>query len=194
MIRVLSLCAGLCGAATLSQYPEFAQQYTQRLAGQVDALAIVVADFDRSALDAGLTRTQALDQLTGTAFLTARQADMQATFARHTVLSISLSQLRKASALGRLQLAHRLNDAQTLRNTWGDFQPAVPVTAAGAVSGIAGYVGGWAFMAILLSALKRPFQRKPAPPKLGQVRRDPPIQRTHTQSFQTPRLMGETRP
>lgn len=36
--RVLALAGGLSGAVGLSQFPEFSQQYLQRLAGQVDAL------------------------------------------------------------------------------------------------------------------------------------------------------------
>ncbi|MBU0778826.1 MAG: DUF2937 family protein, partial [Alphaproteobacteria bacterium] len=35
MIRALALIGGLAGGAALSQYPEFSQQYLQRLAGQV---------------------------------------------------------------------------------------------------------------------------------------------------------------
>ena len=57
--KVLALAGGVAGAAGLSQYPEFSQQYIQRLAGQVDALTVVVADFDRSALANGLSRAAA---------------------------------------------------------------------------------------------------------------------------------------
>ena len=63
----------------------------QRLAGQVDALTEVVADFDYSALDAGLTRTEALDEMTGTPFLDARAADMRRTFARQIILTDQLA-------------------------------------------------------------------------------------------------------
>jgi len=85
MIRVMALAGGVAGAATFSQYPEFAQQYTQRLAGQVDALTTVVMDFDTSALAAGLGREAALAEMTGSDFLVARQSDMRRTFARHAV-------------------------------------------------------------------------------------------------------------
>lgn len=191
--KALCLAGAFAGGGTFSQYPEFAQQYMQRLAGQVDALGQVVADFDVSALDAGLTRTQALDQMTGTAFLDARQADMRETFARHTVLTGTLVDLRGASAFARIQLIHRLNDSETLQNTWADFQPAVPVTAAGAVTGGAGFLGGWTLTALLLSLLKLPFGRKRTP-KVGSTRREPQLQCPTPQSFHTPRLMGETRP
>lgn len=191
--KALCLVGAFAGGGVLSQYPEFAQQYTQRLAGQVDALGDVVADFDASALAVGLTRTQALDQMTGTAFLAARQADMRVTFARHTHLSASLAALRGATAMERIALIHHLNDHETLQNTWADFQPAVPVTVTGAVTAGAGWLSGWMIVALLLALLKRPFKRRttsaqPLP------RRDPPLHRPAQPTYQTPRLMGETRP
>lgn len=195
--KALCLVGAFAGGGTFSQYPEFAQQYTQRLAGQVDALAQVVADFDASALDAGLTRTQALDQMTGTPFLDARQSNMRVTFTRFAVLTATLEDLRGATALGRVQLIHRLNDTQTLQRTWDDFQPAVPVTSAGAVTGGIGFIGGWSVMALLLGLLTRPFRRRTSrqsPARPQPVRRDPPLHRPTSQSFRTPRLMGETRP
>ncbi|MEM9851772.1 MAG: DUF2937 family protein, partial [Pseudomonadota bacterium] len=45
-------CAMLCAT---SQFPEFSQQYVQRLGGAVDELRRVAADFDASARAAGLT-------------------------------------------------------------------------------------------------------------------------------------------
>ena len=87
MWKIVTLAGGVAGAATLSQYPEFTQQYLQRLAGQVDALALVARDFDASALEAGFGREAALDQMTGAPFLEARQTDMRATFARHARLA-----------------------------------------------------------------------------------------------------------
>ncbi|WP_220089905.1 DUF2937 family protein, partial [Pseudomonas aeruginosa] len=76
----------------------------QRLAGAVDELAVVVEDFDRSAEAAGLTRYQALDELTGTAFLNARNADMTRTLTRFEALSADLTLLRAAGPLERLLL------------------------------------------------------------------------------------------
>ena len=120
MIRTLALAGGIAGAAVCSQYPEFAQQYLQRLAGQVDALEIVVTDFEASAMRAGLTRGQALGELTGTPFLADRQADMRRTFRRYAVLSDNLATLRvldhesqlQAQAVQASQTAERLALAQ----------------------------------------------------------------------------------
>ena len=160
MFRVLSIIGGLVGAAGLSQYPAFSQQYTQRLAGQVDALSEVVADFEASALRSGLTRTQAFEQMTGTPFLEDRQADMRRTFTRHAALSDNLAQLRAASAMDRLSMPQRLMDSETLSKTWADFRPAMPLSAPGAVAAGVGFAGGWIIFAALLALLAWPFRRK----------------------------------
>jgi len=124
MWKIAALAGGLAGAAGLSQYPEFTQQYMQRLAGQVDALSVVVNDFEASAMRSGLTRSQAFEQMTGTLFLADRQADMRRTFARHAVLSDDLAELRAASPIQWLTMPQRLTDPETFANTWADFQPA----------------------------------------------------------------------
>jgi len=193
LVRALCLAGGLSGAAGFSQYPEFAQQYTQRLAGQVDALGDVVADFDDSAFAAGFTRTQALAEMSGTAFVEARADDMRATFARHTILSQQLGELRDASALGRITLAHTLRDVPTVKATWADFQPAVPLTLAGAVSAVLGYFGGWMSVAVILAMVSGLFRRRADAQPAQRV--DPPLYDPDTgPRRQMPRLMGETRP
>lgn len=166
MLKILTIAGGLAGAAGLSQYPEFSQQYTQRLAGQVDALSEVVADFEASALRSGLTRTQAFEQMVGTPFLLDRQADMRRTFTRHAALTDHLEQLRAATPMARLTMPQRLMDSETLSKTWGDFTPAVPLSASGAVAAGVGYVAGWGLVGALLALLAWPFRRK----RLAQLR------------------------
>lgn len=158
--KVLALAGGLTGAAGLSQYPEFSQQYIQRLAGQVDALTVVVADFDRSARDNGLTRDAALNQLQGTTFLVARKGDMQRAFDRHERLSDNLTFLRLASPIERITMPHRLADPETFGATWADYRPALPLTVAGVIAAALGFFAGWGVVRVLLSLLVWPFRRR----------------------------------
>ncbi len=160
MIKILTLAGGIAGGAALSQYPEFSQQYTQRLAGQVDTLAEIGADFDASALRSGLTRTQALAQMTGTQFLNDRHDDMQRVFTRHVILSENLTALRTASPMARLAMPHRLTDTETFTNTWADYNPAMPLTLSGGIAALAGFLGGWAATGVVLSLLLWPFKRR----------------------------------
>lgn len=183
MIRVLCLLGGVCGAAGLSQYPEFSQQYVQRLGGQVDALSLVVKDFDASALAAGMGREEALEQLTGTAFLDSRQQDMRRTLGRHARLAENLAVLRNAGPLARITQPQRMADPETLQATWADFTPAVPLSIAGGASAGAGFIAGWGILAAVFALVTFPFRRsKPVARKLpakpaGTRRQDPPVTR-----------------
>lgn len=159
IIRMLAMAGGIAGAATLSQYPEFAQQYTQRLSGQLDALGVVVADFDATAARSGLSRDAALAQMTGTPFLDDRRADMTRAIRRYEDLTRSHTMLVTASPMERLLLPHRMADAELFQGTWEDFVPAMPLSAPGAVAATAGYVGGWSAVALALSLLAWPFRR-----------------------------------
>jgi hypothetical protein len=164
-MRVLSLAGAFAGAAGLSQFPAFSDAYLQRLGGQDDALRAVVAAFDTSARNAGLTREEALQDLSGSGFRAAHQADMRATVARAERVAADLDLLRAASPIERMALPHRFRDAETLAATWADFQPALPVTQAGAVATGTGFVAGWAAVGgivLLVGRMLRLLRRAPA--------------------------------
>lgn len=156
MTGVLRLLFAAVFAAGLSQFPAFSDQYVQRLGGQVDALAQVAADFDASATRAGLTRDQALTDLSGSTFRDLHQADMRQVFVRLDRAQADLALLRAASPLERMALPHRLRDTATLTATWGDFRPAVPVTIAGLSAAGIGFVLGL----FIWSLLAMPFRRR----------------------------------
>ncbi len=160
MWRILAILGGVSGAAALSQFPEFSQQYLQRLAGKVDVLTAVAAQFDATAARNGLTREAALAALTGSPILTDQQADMRATLALQARLADNLAALRAAGPLQRLTMPQRFGDAATLRATWADYRPAVPATTEGAISAGLGYVGGWFGVAAVLRLLGLFFRRR----------------------------------
>ena len=162
MLRILAMAGGIAGGVGLSQFPEFSQQYLQRLAGQVDSLQMVVADFDRSATRNLMTRDQALAEMTGTAFLEDRRADLTATFARFDRISAHLADLRAASPLARLTMPQKLGDSETLAATYADFRPALPVTFDGLIAAGIGFVAGWLASSGLLALLAWPFRRRRA--------------------------------
>lgn len=153
------MAAGVAGAAVLAQFPEASTQYVQRLAGAVDELSVVVADFDRSAQSVGLTRQEALAQLGGSPFLDARNADMTRAIQRYETLSSDLTLLREAGPVERAVLLPARIDTEIGRRALGDFQPAVPVSASGAVFAGAGFLAGYGLLAGLLARL---FRRRPA--------------------------------
>ena len=159
MIGLLRLAVAVCLAIALSQFPAFSDQYVQRLGGQVDALSRVAAQFDASARAAGLTRDQALADLSGSAFRDAHQSNMREVFVRLDQARTDLQMLRIAGPLERMLLPHRLRDAETLAATWGDFRPAIPVTVAGLWAAGIGLVLGWLLTALPGLLFRRPQDR-----------------------------------
>lgn len=158
--RKLALVGGIAGAVALSQFPEFSQQYLQRLAGQVDALGQVQTDFDATATKAGYTRDQALAELSGAGFVGAQGDLMRNTFARLDRLTGDLALLRNAAPLERLVMPHRLADPELLRATWADYKPAVPVTSEGFIAAAIGYALGWGVVMGVFSMLGGLFRRQ----------------------------------
>ena len=201
MIRVLCLVGGLMGAAGLSQFPEFSQQYLQRLAGQVDELTRQVVEFDQTALADGMGREEMLQAMAETPLVASQEPMWRRTFARHARLSENLMILREASPMERLMMPHRMADTATVQAVWSDFTPAMPLSVAGAASTGTGFLGGWAIFAALLGALTLPFRKKAA--STAQQRRKPPSMKSATplprptlvadNQGQRPRLAGVQR-
>ncbi|WP_299282593.1 DUF2937 family protein [uncultured Tateyamaria sp.] len=165
ILRVLALIGGLLGGASASQFPEFSQQYTQRLGGAVDALAEVVADFDASATAAGLSRAEALAQMQGTPFLERRRADMTRTFQRYDTLRTDLRVLNDAGPFMRAYHGARMTDADVARAAMQAYQPALPLNFAGAVFAATGFFAGLIVTSILLRVLAWPFSRRSRRPR-----------------------------
>jgi len=139
--RLIVGIAAAGGALTASQLPEFTQQYRQRLGGAVDELLRVVADFDADAARNQLTRVAALDTYGRSAepFLRDRGVSMERVFSRFEYLSEQQARLESAPPLMRPVVALSGADSRVLEGAWSDFEPAVPVTAAGFVWAAIGF-------------------------------------------------------
>lgn len=153
--RATAIVAGLAGAGTMAQFPEYSQQYIQRMGGAVDELRTIVTDFDASATEAGLTRGEALADLSGSEFRELRSEDMARTISRYERLSASLTLLREERAAGRLALSYGAFDPEIASATYADFRPAIPVTVEGGSFALGGFVAGWGVVAGLGAALPR---------------------------------------
>lgn len=161
--RVLVLIGGLAGATSFSQFPEFSQQYVQRLGGAVDALSEVVAAFDRDAAREGLSRSEALVDLAQAGGFGARRAEtMAATITRRDRLADDLAALREIGPFTRASVATRFTDSEIARRTWDDFRPALPLTFEGAVFGGAGFLAGAGLLSVLSWLLRLLFVRRRA--------------------------------
>lgn len=154
---LILLLASACGIA-LSQFPEFAQQYRQRVGGAVDELSKIVIEFDATAENAGLSREDALERYadSGDDFLKGRGGDMRGVISRYDYLTGHLAELTGAAQFERLWVFAKGRDMELSKATLETFEPAVPATAEGLVHAGAGLVGGWVLFTLLFS----PFGRR----------------------------------
>ena len=163
--RTMVLAAGLSGAVGFSQFPEFSQQYLQRLGGTVDELQRVVAQFDADAQALDLTRDEAISQLSqGGAFGAARADSMTENFQRLSQLTNDLAALQGAGPFTRASLLPHLTDPALVERTWDDFKPAVPLTFEGGSFAALGFGLGALALTVLgrmLGVIGGLFRRRP---------------------------------
>jgi hypothetical protein len=162
MRRMLGIVGGLALGAALSQFPEYAQQYTQRLGGAVDELKIITTEFEQAAKEAGLSRDEAIDRYskTGDGFIATRGESMARTFRRYEELSATLAEIRGATGWERFAKLPEYFDTEIGRRTLNDYQPAVPVTPEGFAYAGVGFLVGYATLSAVASLLLLPFRRR----------------------------------
>ncbi len=157
LVKTIALALGLTGAAGMSQFPEFSQQYKQRLGGAVNELSHVVASFDKDAKNEGLTRQDALVQMAAAGGFSARRADSMATiFERHAQLSNDMTALQGAGPFSRVRLIGNMADKDLRGQVWEEFKPALPLTFEGLIFALTGFFGGYwvvATIAMILSSI-----------------------------------------
>lgn len=158
MKRLLILVFGVASAGIASQFPEFSQQYTQRLDGAVNELSRIVEQFDTDAQDNGITRGEALSryETSEDEFLEKRGLSMGQAIARHDRLKAHRDRLLESGPFERLWVFARDQDPELTQNTLDIYTPAVPVSAEGGAHAAAGFAGGWAILTLLLA----PFGRR----------------------------------
>ncbi|HQZ13925.1 MAG TPA: DUF2937 family protein [Devosia sp.] len=162
MRKTLSAVGGLALGLMLSQFPEYAQQYTQRLGGAVDELRIITAEFDAAATAAGLTREDALARYTaaGDSFLADRGTSMAATFRRYDALSAALVEIQGATGWERFTELPKYLDSDIGTRTMQAFKPGVPVTMEGFAYAGAGFLLGYFITSGFARFLGLPFRRR----------------------------------
>ena len=160
MRRALSIVGGLALGFGFAQFPEYAQQYEQRLGGAVDELKIIVDDFDRGAQSFGLSREDALMRyaVSPDEFLQDRGLSMRMTIARYDRLSADLAQMQAASPIGRVQLLPHYLDSDVGARALENFAPGVPATGEGLAWGLAGTAIGYLILYPFLGFLTLPFR------------------------------------
>jgi hypothetical protein len=160
MRRALSILGGLVLGFGFAQFPEYAQQYEQRLGGAVDELRVIVDDFDRAATAFGLSREDALLRyaVSPDEFLIDRGLSMRTTLERYERLNADLAELQNAGPLQRVQHLDRYLDSDVGARALENYQPAVPVTGEGFAWGIAGTLIGYILFYPFFGFITLPFR------------------------------------
>lgn len=148
--KTVTIASALAGLAVFSQAPEFAQQYRQRIGGAVDELKTVVVDFDKDAANSQMSRDEALNKLTGSQvqFPQDRGKSMTKAIGRYEGLLQQQGWLENAHPLTRPLFVLKYPDQKLMNKAWNIFEPAVPLTAPGAL-----YGGLGALFALVLARL-----------------------------------------
>jgi hypothetical protein len=160
MRRALSVLGGLALGFGFAQFPEYAQQYEQRLGGAVDELRIIVDDFDRGAASFGLSREEALMRyaVSPDEFINDRGLSMRQTLARYDRLSADLAQLQQAGPVQRLQHLPRYLDSDVGARALENFQPGMPATGEALAWGLMGMSLGYVLLYPFFGFITLPFR------------------------------------
>ena len=160
MIRVLALVGALVGGAGMSQFPEFSVQYEQRLGGAVNEMRDVVACFDQSLADVGLTRDLVCAKTEGSALELKLISDAKASVARLTFLEGALARLQGASVMTKLFAIPTVSDMDVARNALNDFKPGIQISVEGLAGAAFGAIVGWFSFSWIFGAIGWVFGRR----------------------------------
>ncbi len=159
LTRALALTAGLTGAVGVAQFPEYSQQYVQRLGGAVDELSRFMDEFDADAARLDMSRSAALvDLAQGNQMGAARADTIVRTIERHERFSRDLEQMQGLGPFSRARYATRFNDGELAGRVWENYKPAMPVTFEGAMFAELGFLSGLALFSVLIYLLRLPFK------------------------------------
>jgi hypothetical protein len=158
LFRRFAVAIALLVAGLFSQAPEFVQQYAQRLGGAIDELRAAVARFDQEAANQSLSRQQGIARLEANADPLAQNQghDMEGTVARLDRLERQREALAVAGPVSRYVVVLDGFDRQVAAGTYRDFAPALPVTTAGLLAAVFGFVMSW----LLMHGVVQPFRRR----------------------------------
>ncbi|WP_420548641.1 DUF2937 family protein [Curvivirga sp.] len=150
--KYLYILTGLFVGAVFSQFPEFHQQYFQRLGGTLDELDRQVEALDNRAASTDLTRYNYIRHLINSKDKAAQMEGEHLTnlLRRQFDVQQAITSLENASPQMMAILVIYHLDVNTAKATAEVYKPAVPLTISGATYFGIGFVIGYILMAFLL--------------------------------------------
>ncbi len=167
-MRLFSFVGGLvdrlcviAGAFIGSQFPQFIQQYTQRLAGYVEALEKVVNELHRIASLSHKTLEQYIQKFRDSQDIDfIHQGDfMQETVVRWQEFYQILSELTQAPTVLKLYYFFKDLQLDIAKSTLACFQPGFSLTLEGVGYAAIGMILGWCFYQLALQLIALGYSR-----------------------------------
>jgi Protein of unknown function (DUF2937) len=148
---------GLIGAVLLSQFPEFFQQYVQRLGGRLDEVTRQVTALDQRAAEAGTSTPLYLrDFILNRDPQVQREGQaLQGLVERRVVLAEDYKALTGSDRWWRAGRFATNFDWDVAATTFRVYEPAVPVTAEAAIYAGAGCGTGMAIFLLVFGLRRR---------------------------------------
>jgi hypothetical protein len=148
--NTVTLLSGAVCAAGLSQFPEFAQQYTQRVGGAYGEIHAVAEGFRDDAAASGKTPEEALAEYraAGTKLLSDRAGSVEKILARETYLHAHYTALTTGGGFNQLYAFSTEPDLELAEAAFGIYKPAMPLTFAGAAHAALGFLFGFALFGL----------------------------------------------
>jgi len=145
---VIPMIFGLALAGGLSQFPEFAQQYSQRVAGAYFEVRDVAERFRVDAAANGKTTTEAIAayQTSDNAFFRDRGTSMKTVLAREIHLQDHYAALTNGDGFEQLVVFATGRDNEIAMDTLGIFKPAIPLTFTGFAHAALGFLFGYGLL------------------------------------------------
>ncbi len=148
-LNLFRSAAAVIGAGVFAQFPEFYQQYLQRLGGRLDQARLDLEMLQRDAAALGRSVAVYLDELLASGTSAARHAAQRelARLDNASELESAYEALRLAAPLERPFVLARHLDAKLAEDTLAIFAPALPATSEGVIYGAFGMLVALGFVA-----------------------------------------------
>jgi hypothetical protein len=157
LMRRLALFFAMLFGIVCAQFPEYAQQYRQRLGGALDELNAIIARFDTDAAQNGLSEDQGVTHLRDNpdSLVRAQGNQMKDLITRRERLQRQAQTFTDDGSFKRVWELATQADPHIAWRAYQSFEPGVPVTSEGFVSAAIGFVIGGG----LIKLLGWPFER-----------------------------------
>jgi hypothetical protein len=156
-VHPVAFVIGLLLGFVLSQTPEFAQQYRQRLGGALDELQRIVQQFDNDSRRAGYDRSAALQLMAGNPERVVRDqaSRMEEVITRYGRLRLQEEAFRTGGSFARLAAFVLDFDRPLVQRTLQNYEPAVPVTPEGLLLAGSGFLLAYLLLPIFGESWRR---------------------------------------